>query len=259
MNYYTPNHIIKYEHYDDTKNITFPMHITEFIASKIIKQLGVSVQKVSLGYNNKKECCLIDKFEKDIIKLSDFTSYLETNNSVAQWQSTGNNKFSSRNLELQKQFIRYMKDQNNFAMSQQEYNSHLFKIIAIDLLIANTNRTPYNIGFFKTNNKYQFTPLYNNNSSLWLNNYYEGKTEEKRYIWINKNGNAMTADEIIETYKKDITTYVRKYSFVDVDFEPIFNEVRDTFGDKYNTYLDFLELKYNHNRVKLLKLINYLK
>lgn len=244
----------KYEEYSRKEDMMIPFHLTEFIASKIIEQLGVPVQKVSLGYDNEKECCLIEMFEDKVIELDEFATMLEERTNSSHLTTIFKGKFYKFWLDSYKNFLHYMAGEIKFGFSKEEFNEFLFRTVAIDLLIENTDRHPLNIGFINKDSIYYIAPLYDNCNSLWLSNYMAGHNKERRYPWVNLDCTSMYRDELVETYKDLLSSHIRKYANIDINFIPIAKEIKEAYGDKYNNYLEYLAIRYIKNREELLSL-----
>lgn len=135
------NCIVKYPLKEE--NITYPLHITEYIGCKLIEQMDYPVQSTNLINIYGKEAVKVKIFEKQICPVLSMGEYtLETYNIPGK--SLNNNIIEVLESALKKE--------NNVV-------DRIFEIIVIDSLILNTDRHLGNIAVYPDGT---LAPLYDN-------------------------------------------------------------------------------------------------
>lgn len=142
-------------------------YISEFIACKIAKQLGYSVQEVHLAYLDDKPCVAIELFQSPIITTDGFGESTLSDNSLIY------------DLDGLLSFIPNKK----FAISQQEYYDWVWATFLLDMFIGNFDRHIKNWGFIRNNDGlYIPAPYYDMGSSLRINDWTNNKLTNNKEV-----------------------------------------------------------------------------
>lgn len=233
------NCIVKYPLKEE--NITYPLHITEYIGCKLIEQMNYPVQNTSLINIYGKEAVKIKIFEKQICPvLSMGECTLKTYNIPGK--SLNNNTIEILESALE---------------NESNVVDRIFEIIVIDSLILNTDRHLGNIAVYPDGT---LAPLYDNGLSLGVVEYFSGKTidpneviekykmqfryKTKRMTWevFNRRYNDLIS-KVTDTTINNIINAIRGTNIRDITITiPI--EMREEWSD----YLDWVGVLYNRNK-----------
>lgn len=134
--------------------------ISEYIASKLAKELNIECQEVLLGTYNGRTCCALKYFLDD---REEFHSYKEINDS-----SVSNQSQDVRDLPYDlKHIIHTILNYKNLNIPKEVRLYKFLEMVYFDALIGNFDRHWGNWGFKGLPKQYKVTPLFDNGSSLF--------------------------------------------------------------------------------------------
>lgn len=134
--------------------------VSEYIASKIAKELNIQCQEVLLGTYNGRTCCALKYFLEDN---DEFHSYKEINDS-----SVSNQSQDVRDLPYTlKHIIHTVMNYKNLNIPKEVRLYKFVEMVYFDALIGNFDRHWGNWGFKGLPKQYVVTPLFDNGSSLF--------------------------------------------------------------------------------------------
>lgn len=239
--------IVKYPLKEE--NITYPLHITEYLSCKLIEQMRYPVQSTSLANIYGKEAVKIKRFEKQISPILSMGEYtLETYNIPGK--SLSNNKIEILEAALKKE---------NNAIDR------IFEIIVIDSLILNTDRHLGNVAVYPDGSLAQ---LYDNGLSLGVVEYFSKKITDpneviekykmqfryktKRMTWeVFKRRYNDLISEITESTVNNLKGAIRNTNIRD-----IMSTIPIEMQQEWSDYLNWVEILYNKNKEVVLNRLN---
>ena len=146
-------YLIKFAAYKQNKQ-EIPYHLSEYIASKIIKSLGYKVHEVAIVEYHGRPGCLIQLYKESLVTFGGLgTSTLEGENLIYDLDS--------------------LQDLFNEGKYADDFEAYLWDTFLLDALISNLDRHPNNWGFFKRFGLYYQAPLFDNASSLYSINAFD--------------------------------------------------------------------------------------
>jgi hypothetical protein len=129
-------------------NKEVPYHISEYVASRVIKSIGYAVQDVWMSEFHGLPSCLISIL----------------NESLITFDGLGTSTLSGENLLYDLDSMGEVFNEGKFSGDFEEY---LWDTFLCDALINNLDRHPNNWGFFRRNGFYVPAPLFDNASALY--------------------------------------------------------------------------------------------
>lgn len=133
-------------------------HISEYLASHIIKTTGLDVHDTLLGIYKGQE----------VVAVKDFTA--GTGETLVEFSSTGDSSFDTereKHTVYSYREIEYLLEQHTKVIVRQELVRRFWEMFIVDAFIANFDRHGYNWGFLKGISSYRLAPIYDNGSSLF--------------------------------------------------------------------------------------------
>lgn len=233
------NCIVKYPLKEE--NITYPLHITEYIGCKLIEQMNYPVQSTNLINIYGKEAVKVKIFEKQICPVLSMGEYtLETYNIPGK--SLNNNTIEVLESALKKEI---------------NVIDRIFEIIVIDSLTLNTDRHLGNIAIYDDGS---LAPLYDNGLSLGVVEYFSKKVRdpntviEKYKMQFRYKTKRMTWEVFVKRYDNlilqvtDNTINQLKDAISHTQIKNIISTVPTEMQQEWSDYLDWVGILYNKNK-----------
>lgn len=133
-------------------------HVSEYLASNIIKTLDLDVHDTILGTYQGEE----------VVAVKDFTK--ETGEVLIEFSSSGDSSYDTernRHSFYSYEEIVYLLGQHRKIIDTEILIKRFWEMFIADALIANFDRHGYNWGFLKGSSSYRLAPIYDNGSSLF--------------------------------------------------------------------------------------------
>lgn len=239
--------IVKYPLKEE--NITYPLHITEYLSCKLIEQMGYPVQSTSLMNIYGKEAVKVKKFEKQISPILSMGEYtLETYNIPGK--SLNNNTIEILESALKK---------------ESNAVDRVFEIIIIDSLILNTDRHLGNVAVYPDG---LLAPLYDNGLSLGVVEYFSmkitdpNKVIEKYKMQFRYKTKRMTWEVFKRRYNDLISEITEntinnlKNAISNTNIKDIMSTIPIEMQQEWSDYLNWVEILYNKNKEVVLGRLN---
>lgn len=225
---------------------------SEYIGSKIFELLGISTQKVKLGYY------IQDKRKFYVCACEDFTN---EDTKLIEFEKLENASLDSDSERKDLSDIKYIIELNTYNIDKNSFKNFFWNMFIVDCLIGNTDRHNGNFGFIKNIKTEELTlaPVYDCGSCLF-STFTDEKMEEvlsnkgllrdcikntssaikykgsriKYYDFITKLENKDCIDALIRIYPK-------------IDIEKIYNvidEISCITNIRKNFYKTIIKYKY---------------
>lgn len=133
-------------------------HVSEYLASHIMKTLGLDVHDTVLGIYKGEE----------VVAVKDFT--VQAGETLVEFASTGDYSFDTerdRHTLYSYEEIVYLLEQHRKIIKTEILIQRFWEMFIADALTANFDRHGYNWGFLKGRFSYRLAPVYDNGSSLF--------------------------------------------------------------------------------------------
>lgn len=134
--------------------------VSEYIASKLARVLGIECQEVTLGTYKNCKVCVIELFTKDDEIIHHFYDINDSSVSGAISRDVRDLPYSLDYI------ISIISNYKNINIPNYKLIDYFVDMTVFDYIIGNFDRHWGNWGFIETDKKYRLTPLFDNGSSL---------------------------------------------------------------------------------------------